>query len=142
MAHQVFCDATGHFYECSNPACECVCGSLMEEGDHSECPIELRACPEHENDLTAAERYVVKEAGAVPIHFPPDIEERVERANSQPRCVAWCWWCGHGYGRYTHQLEDAHFAFHCPDAPEELKQNARRSLEQASKKRRCTGQRR
>lgn len=32
--------------QCSE-GCECICGLLMEGNDHSDCPVELRACPEH-----------------------------------------------------------------------------------------------
>jgi hypothetical protein len=44
--HRHFCDAEGHDWQCSGD-CECICGLPMEGHDHSECPVELRACPEH-----------------------------------------------------------------------------------------------
>jgi hypothetical protein len=33
--------------------------------------------------------------------------------------------CDHVYANYTPELEDRHFANHCPDAPETLKEAAR-----------------
>ena len=46
MSHRHYCDFAGHDWQCSED-CECICGLLMEGNDHSECPVELRACPEH-----------------------------------------------------------------------------------------------
>ncbi len=39
--------------------------------------------------------------------------------------VAWCMWCDHVYVDYTAVTEDQHFARHCPDAPQALKDSAR-----------------
>ena len=36
--------------------------------------------------------------------------------------------CDHVYANYTPELEDRHFANHCPDAPETLKEAARARL--------------
>jgi len=60
MSHRHFCDYEGHYWECgwsavrqfadaSEPT-QCMCVKhlvSMEDGDHSECPVELLACPEH-----------------------------------------------------------------------------------------------
>jgi len=51
MSHKHYCDVAGHEWVCTDITCECICGKLMEDGDHSECPIELRACPEHQGQL-------------------------------------------------------------------------------------------
>jgi hypothetical protein len=61
MPHLHFCDiGYGHNWECDGKAlrpeagdieprlCVCIsCQVPMEQGDHSDCPIELVACPEH-----------------------------------------------------------------------------------------------
>jgi hypothetical protein len=59
MGHPYFCDICGHEWECEcvavhefvperHSVCICkTCGLPMNEGDHSRCPIELRACPEN-----------------------------------------------------------------------------------------------
>src|SRR6266404_5246631 len=44
--HRHHCDFAGHNWQC-NAACECICGLPVEGSDHSKCPVELRACPEH-----------------------------------------------------------------------------------------------
>jgi hypothetical protein len=63
------------------------------------------------------------------IKFPDDFDEKSERALKQlGRYAAACFWCGHGYKEYSAELEDEHFAYHCPDAPEELLEGARKRL--------------
>jgi len=42
--------------------------------------------------------------------------------------VAACLWCGHGYTEYTHELENEHFAYACPNAPKELRASAKKRL--------------
>jgi hypothetical protein len=84
----------------------------------------LRACPEHLHQKSAEEY-----AGGVPISIPADAVEKAERAFSQLETYgAACFWCGHGYEEYTAKAEDEHFAYNCPDAPEELRENAKRRL--------------
>src|SRR5260370_34980151 len=46
MSHRHYCDYSGHDWQCSEN-CECICGLPMQGHDHSDCPVELRACPEH-----------------------------------------------------------------------------------------------
>lgn len=48
MSHKHYCGVTAHEWQCSDSTCICICGEPMEEGDHGECFIELRDCPEHE----------------------------------------------------------------------------------------------
>ena len=63
------------------------------------------------------------------IKFPPDYDEKSGRALKQlGRYAAACLWCGHGYKEYSPELEDEHFAYHYPDAPEELREGARKRL--------------
>jgi hypothetical protein len=63
MSHRHFCDFVGHEWECTGTALRpiagdtepstCIClkhQAPMEDGDHSECPIELLACPEHREE--------------------------------------------------------------------------------------------
>jgi hypothetical protein len=42
--------------------------------------------------------------------------------------VGICLWCGHRYADYSPKIEAEHFAKHCPEAPEELKETARARL--------------
>jgi hypothetical protein len=50
-------------------------------------------------------------------------------ADADPEDVTgWCFWCDHVYVEYTRTTEDQHFARHCPDAPEELRENAKKRL--------------
>lgn len=65
----------------------------------------------------------------VPIDVPHDIGEKAERAVRQlGKYEAACVWCAHGYAEYTRKAEDEHFAYNCPDAPQELRENAIRRL--------------
>lgn len=63
MSHRHFCDFAGHYWECDGAAIRlfagdseptaCMClkhGVAMEDSDHSECPVELLACPEHRDE--------------------------------------------------------------------------------------------
>ena len=63
MSHQHFCDVAGHEWDCEGTAvrelagdtepsvCMCIRHRIpMEEGDHSECSIELLACSEHREE--------------------------------------------------------------------------------------------
>ena len=132
--HKHHCDVTGHDFECSDD-CECICGLPMEGHDHSECPVELRPCPVHKD---ATEQQVAEvEPGAVEIDFTSLCEKREQpRLHCQCGCadadpgtvVGWCLWCGHGYVEYNPRIEDQHFADHCPEAPEKLKQAALATL--------------
>lgn len=63
MTHRHFCDYAGHEWDCEGAAvrpflgdtepsvCMCIRHRVpMEEGDHSECSIELIACPDHREE--------------------------------------------------------------------------------------------
>ena len=106
----------------------------MEGHDHSDCPIELRACTEHaeQNGLMAK-----VESTAVEIDFTSLCEKREQpRLHCQCGCadadpgtvVGWCLWCDHMYVEYSTEIEDRHFAYYCPEVPEKLKQPALASL--------------
>ncbi len=130
MSHRHFCDFAGHNWQCSGD-CECCCGLPMEGHDHSECPVELRACPEHADEQ--------QRSIAVAMSSDPD-PAFVQRLQERPHCdcgcaeaefsnlVGWCLRCDHEYASYTPQIEDLHFANFCPGAPEELKESARKRL--------------
>jgi hypothetical protein len=154
----------------------------MEDGDHSDCPIELLACPEHmdkqlramqENrDDNAEQVWVCPEDNiclgcGLPMNthdyeqcmnisrtrdnrgseeartadsIVPATELQDEPLSPAPHCecgcadaapenvVAWCLWCDHVYVDYSPTTEDQHFARHCPDAPQALKDSARKRL--------------
>jgi hypothetical protein len=137
MAHKLFCEIGGHEWECNclalhefNPhsfaICICkTCGRPYDEGDHSQCRIELSACYECEQQQDRPH----PEGEANFISVPPDADQKVERALSQLGAYeAACLWCGHGYDEFNQKAEDEHFAHNCPDAPEELRKNAKRRL--------------
>jgi hypothetical protein len=63
MSHRHFCDYAGHEWECVGTAlrplagdtepsdCMCLVHQVsLANGDHSECPVELLACPEHRDE--------------------------------------------------------------------------------------------
>jgi hypothetical protein len=135
MGHRCFCDRCGDEWECECVAMHefvpekysvCICKTChlpMNEGDHLNCPLQSVTCSEHLLQSTK------EDAGGVPITFPPDVDEKAERAFQRFETYeAACLWCGHGYDKYSPKAEDEHFAFHCPDAPEELKDIARARL--------------
>ena len=128
MSHRHHCDVTGHDFECSDD-CECFCGLPMEQGDHSDCPVELRACPEHRDETGRTAAEVAPDA--VEIDFGILSPERQQgRPHCQCGCadadpasiVGWCLWCDHVYVEHSPATEDRHFAHDCPGAPEKLKQ--------------------
>jgi hypothetical protein len=138
MSHPFFCEIGGHEWELDcycvavhefvpeqHSVCICeTCQFPKDQGDHSRCPIELRPCPEHLHQTSAE-----ADAGGVPISLPLDADEKAERAFAQLQTYeAACFWCGHGYDEYNAKAEDEHFAYNCPDAPEELREHAKKRL--------------
>jgi len=136
--HKHWCGDYGHYFKCSDD-CTCICGLPMEGNDHSDCPVELRACAEHagQDGLTAE---VSPDAEAIDFSILSP-----EHQQSRPHCecgcadadsgtvVGWCLWCGHGYVEYSPEIENRHFAYDCPGAPDKLKQA---SLANLAKRRR------
>jgi hypothetical protein len=53
---------------------------------------------------------------------------RAVRNAKKPGIVAACFWCGHGYTQYDEQAVNEHLAKVCPNAPEELKAGATKTL--------------
>ena len=130
MSHRHYCDYAGHDWQCDGD-CECICGLPMEGNDHSECPVELRACPEH----SAAQQ--LSHAEATSSESDPAFAQKwQERPHCECGCaeaqsseaVGWCLHCDHVYVNYSPKIEAQHFADDCPGAPEELKKSARARL--------------
>ena len=109
MSHRHYCDYAGHDWQCAGD-CECICGLPMEGNDHSECPVELRACPEH----SAAQQLSHAEATSSEpmkgrIKIPPRRKlVRALRRASRAGFVGACVWCGHGYKRFSLKIQEAH----------------------------------
>lgn len=133
--HSHRCLVEDHLFDCDE-ACECICGLPMEGNDHSDCPIELRACPEHKTEW---ERVLAEPMSAEKQTEMEPLLEQQDAArlhNCECGCeevdaamiVGWCLHCNHVYTIYTPKLQDQHFANHCPGAPEGLKQYALASL--------------
>ena len=141
MSHRHFCDFAGHFWECEGTAlrplagdtepsvCMCeTCHVPMEQGDHSGCMVELLACPEHRDEQ---ERLMAEMSAEIDAQSD---EEEAALAHCECGCadaapenvVAWCMWCDHVYGDYSAENEDQHFAHHCPNAPQALRESARK----------------
>jgi hypothetical protein len=131
MSHRHYCDFAGHDWQCSED-CECICGLPMEGHDHSDCSVELRACPEHAPEQ---ERRMAEAMASEP--DASSIQDCDERESALPHCcqcgcaeadssevVGWCFHCDHVYVEYSSEIEDRHLANYCPDAPEELKLSA------------------
>jgi len=126
MSHRHYCDFAGHDWQCSE-GCECICGLLMEGNDHSGCPVELRACPEHEAE---AARSIAEALASEP--DPASIQKWLDRPHCECGCdeaelrhvVGFCVWCTHLYVTYNIEIEDRHFTEDCPGAPQELRESA------------------
>jgi len=107
----------------------------MNGNDHSDCPVELRPCPEHRAvqarhiaDAMSRERKaetepVCEEQDAAPPHCECGCSD-----TDPGKVVGWCLHCDHVYANYTPEIEGRHFANHCPAAPESLKEAARARL--------------
>jgi hypothetical protein len=128
MSHKHYCDVAGHEWVCTDITCECICGELMENGDHIECPIELRACPEHHRELPALSDDELSE-------FVGDLTSNAENLRCECGCadahpedvVGYCVWCSHVYVSYSPKTEAQHF-LSCPGAPAELRVAAKSRL--------------
>ena len=131
--HRHFCEIAGHDWQCRDN-CECICGLPMEGHDHSDCPVELRPCPDHPAEQEARMLEAMSDDGTLPeLAFD-------EPQGTAPHCqcgcadadigevVGWCLWCDHVYSKWSPVIQDRHFASHCPGAPTELRQNAHAAL--------------
>ena len=134
FSHQHGCLVEDHYYRCSED-CERICGLPMNGNDHSDCPVELRPCPDHKAEW---ERGLAEARSCA---MQTDIEPICEEQGTAPphcecgcsdtdpgKVVGWCLHCDHVYANYTRDLQDQHFANHCPFPPETLKEAARARL--------------
>jgi len=103
----------------------------MEGNDHNECPVEIRLCPDHQNEQDRP----APEPGFVTIDFS-SVKPRAALPHCECGCaeiesgegIGWCLHCDHVYTDYNSQLETRHFAEHCPGVPESAKHQARARL--------------
>jgi hypothetical protein len=108
MRHRHWCDYGGHYWECAGTAVRlfqaepsvCMClfhGVPMEEGDHSECSVELLSCPTHCAEQMRATGYdpdfVIEKQ---------DQDTRTWRDAQENPIVGFCAWCGRNF----YSLED------------------------------------
>jgi hypothetical protein len=129
MSHRHFCDYAGHDWQCGGAALRgsetepslCMCcdhGVPMEEGDHSRCTIELLACPPHRESQASADgegadnvpqgdghSETTKRRLKIPLQHKL---WRALRRASRHGFVGTCVWCGHGYKRFSHEIQEAH----------------------------------
>lgn len=133
-SHRHWCAVEAHYYDCAED-CICICGVPMNGNDHSECPVELRECPEHAFQQGQQVPEAALPEDVVEIKFPADWG-----LSAQPSCgcgcsevdaaevIGWCLHCDHVYAKYSPEIENRHFANHCPATPETLKEAARAKL--------------
>jgi hypothetical protein len=107
----------------------CICDEPMEDGDHSECPIELRACPEHHQQLPVLSDDELSDFFG---HLSSDAEKpRCEcgcAAAHHEEVVGFCVWCSHVYVSYDPKTEADHFSNFCPGAPAQIREAAQSRL--------------
>ena len=106
----------------------------MEGHDHSDCPVELRPCPDHSaeheqriHEAMSAEDYVHEMTFDKPHGAVAHCQCGCEDIDAS-QIVGWCLWCDHVYSKWSPVIQDRHFASHCPGAPTELRQNAHAAL--------------
>ena len=117
MSHKHWCDYAGHEWECSGSAIRpfqneptpCFCmqhQTSMDDGDHSNCPIELIACPEHRRDQKIAMGYDPDQPFP---EFPQsDDESSMFKDIDGNPIVGFCLWCNCNF--YSHEEHEAHTA--------------------------------
>lgn len=89
MSHAHYCDVAGHEWLCRSVDCLCICQIRLEDGDHSQCPVELRACPEH---LSHSVSEPLDERGRIEV--PANIGDMLARwASSSESNIGWCLLC-------------------------------------------------
>jgi hypothetical protein len=101
-----------------------MCGQLMEEGDHTECFVELRDCPEHQGQLPES-----PDDELSPNYFKAAAHGAAERPHCECGCsdtkpeeiVGSCVWCSHVYVTFDAATEARHFLYNCSGAPDELR---------------------
>jgi hypothetical protein len=79
----------------------------MEEGDHSNCMVELRACPEHMDEQLRRMGYEPG-TGNMPRRSEGAAGENFFKDNDGNRTVGFCLWCNMDF--YSHEEAKAHNA--------------------------------
>ena len=133
-SHRHWCAVEAHYYDCAED-CICICGLPMNDNDHSECPVELRECPEHQFHQGQQMPEEALSEGVVEITSFPDSQQRAV-SHCQCGCdnidasqiVGWCLWCNHVYAKWSPLIQEQHFAHHCRGAPAQSRQDAHASL--------------
>jgi len=119
MSHRHFCNFAGHEWECEGTALRllagdtspsvCMCfthGVPIEDGDHSDCSIELLACPEHLDEHMLAMGYLP--GSPVPSPVPNDQPSTMFQDEHGNPIVGFCLWCNKDF--YTVEESEAHQA--------------------------------
>lgn len=117
--HRHFCEVRGHYWECDGNAARpltgnaeptvCICmdhGVSMEEGDHSQCSVELLACPDHCDEQLRAMGY---EPGTSNMPHISDEEAGPQWHDKDGKpIIGFCLWCNRDF--YTYEDMQAHNA--------------------------------
>ena len=135
MSHTHFCDIAGHPWECDSSECICICQKPMEQGDHSHCSIELRACPEHDDEQcsivhreqgTPSELHEANGSGSPTTSaepeswgrlepIAPEIEEKLsEWFASDRESIGFCCLCGNTIPTENDFIPDT-YTHNCPE---------------------------
>jgi len=125
MSHRHFCDFAGHYWNCDGTATRifapevsvCMClthGVPMEEGDHSECSIELLSCPEHRDDQLRAMGYEPGDMSELPLPVESEKSQMFTDKDGNPT-IGFCLWCGEDF--YTMDEVEAHNADDMRECP-------------------------
>jgi hypothetical protein len=107
MSHRHFCDFAGHDWECEGAAvrqfaqdsevtpCMCIKHSVsMDDGDHSECPVELLVCPEHRQDqLEQMGKFTTSDL----LHTEGLAESSAFTDKDGKATVGFCLWCNRDF---------------------------------------------
>lgn len=83
----------------------------MYAGDHSKCPIELRACPKHQPVERTKTPDVAqkKPSKRGRINLPPEHKlRRALRRLCHPGFAGVCVWCGYRYRSFSLEIQDGH----------------------------------
>jgi hypothetical protein len=107
MSHRHFCDHAGHYWECNGVVVRqfaegseptpCVCSKhsvSMNDGDHSECPIELLACPEHRKEHP--QQMIDSSTSDLPKNEPGTDSNAFTDKEGKPT-VGFCLWCNRDF---------------------------------------------
>jgi len=125
--HRHYCEIEGHEWQCAED-CACICGLPMEENHHSECPIELRPCPEHVPEAESRMQVVSSEMEHIQA-----IANGLRHEDSLPHCkcgcadlpfgaaVGFCLYCDHVYSDWDLTIQAEHFGRYCPGTTSDAK---------------------